>query len=147
MYSIEELELKIPADLRKIAIEFGIKDIRTATKAILITQILDQQQFANGGTKPVELINPFPEKEDDKEPRQRKRIIKPAEEIAENPKAAPKTKASSKALPKFDPSTPPMMDVPQEEEDTFVPMPRTMPSIRKLKKIQKLLSSKPVWRS
>ena len=121
MYSIEELELKIPADLRKIAIEFGIKDIRTATKAILITQILDQQQFANGGTKPVELVNPFPEKEEDKEPRQRRRISKPAEEIAESPKAAPKTKANSKALPKFDPSTPPMMDVPQEEEDTFVP--------------------------
>jgi transcription termination factor Rho len=43
MYSSEELNLKLLSELRKICIEIGIKDVRTASKNELIDKILEHQ--------------------------------------------------------------------------------------------------------
>jgi transcription termination factor Rho len=43
MYTSEELNLKLLSELRKICIELGIKDVRSASKTELIEKILEQQ--------------------------------------------------------------------------------------------------------
>ena len=43
MYTSEELNLKLLSELRKICIEIGIKDVRTASKTELIEKILENQ--------------------------------------------------------------------------------------------------------
>ncbi len=43
MYTSEELNLKLLSELRKICIEMGIKDVRTASKNELVDKILEQQ--------------------------------------------------------------------------------------------------------
>ncbi|AFK04797.1 transcription termination factor Rho [Emticicia oligotrophica DSM 17448] len=43
MYTLEELNLKLLSELRKICIEMGVKDVRTASKTELIQKVLEQQ--------------------------------------------------------------------------------------------------------
>ena len=47
MYTSEELNLKLLSELRKICIEIGIKDVRTASKTELIEKILENQSSAS----------------------------------------------------------------------------------------------------
>ncbi len=109
MYSSEELNLKLLSELRKICIEIGIKDVRTASKSELIDKILEQQQPSNTlfstpkevfpiDIAPIDIASPAPvviEKplfNDDKITKNRKRLPK-TDESAEPIKpveAAPK---------------------------------------------------------
>ena len=55
MYSSEELNLKLLSELRKICIEIGIKDVRTASKSELIDKILEQQTINASFNMPREV--------------------------------------------------------------------------------------------
>jgi transcription termination factor Rho len=55
MYTSEELNLKLLSELRKICIEIGIKDVRTASKNELIEKILEQQSSSSLFNMPKEV--------------------------------------------------------------------------------------------
>jgi transcription termination factor Rho len=125
MYSIEDLEAKTPADLRKIAIEYGIKNIRTAVKQELLAKIMEHQNFAASSTPVIETT---PE---DKAPRQRRRIEKPADDDKKSMKSRPMPK-----MDMFSQDAPASQDeeedkqpersgsvANQQKEEAFVPNP------------------------
>ena len=88
MYTSEELNLKLLSELRKICIEIGIKDVRTASKSELIDKILEQQTINASFNMPREVASTEPaaiEKplfNDDKIPKNRKRLPKTDESAA-----------------------------------------------------------------
>jgi transcription termination factor Rho len=55
MYTSEDLNLKLLSELRKICIELGIKDVRTASKNELIDKILEQQNSSSLFNMPKEV--------------------------------------------------------------------------------------------
>ncbi len=58
MYTPEELNLKLLSELRKICIELGVKDVRTATKTELIDKILsNQSSFSQKNSQKEELFS------------------------------------------------------------------------------------------
>ncbi|CAH0995433.1 Transcription termination factor Rho [Emticicia aquatica] len=90
MYTSEELNLKLLSELRKICIELGIKDVRTASKTELIEKILEHQPNDSLFNKPKEvaiaepIIPQKPLFNDDKTLKGRKRLPKTDEKPVEN---------------------------------------------------------------
>ena len=93
MYTSEELNLKLLSELRKICIEIGIKDVRTASKIELIEKILENQSSASlfNTSKSIatdSIENPTIEQplfKEDKGLKNRKRLPKTDEKPAEQP--------------------------------------------------------------
>jgi transcription termination factor Rho len=87
MYTSEELNLKLLSELRKICIEIGIKDVRTASKIELIEKILESQSSASIFNTPASVAtdsptNPLVEQplfKEDKGLKNRKRLTKTEE--------------------------------------------------------------------
>lgn len=131
MYTQEDLNIKLLSELRKIAIELGIKDIRTKQKAEMIEKILEVQASRPTFDTPNEpLINTSTSMaktpSDGKRPR--KRIekseetpsFKPSFEV--NPEKTPKSK-SSLPIEEFTPSEPDLFTTSIEPIDDEEIMP------------------------
>ena len=122
MYTSEELNLKLLSELRKICIELGIKDVRTASKTELIEKILEHQNSSTIFNVPKEVImsdvasnDSFaiekPLFKENKEVKGRKRLSKTDDKSDEAPvidspspelKNTPKQGAKSEGQKKFD---------------------------------------------
>ncbi len=92
MYTSEELNLKLLSELRKICIEIGIKDVRTASKNELIDKILEQQTNSATFNTPMDFTPiastseniEMPLFNDDKVSKTRKRLPKIDEIASQN---------------------------------------------------------------
>ncbi|MFN3850457.1 MAG: transcription termination factor Rho [Spirosomataceae bacterium] len=142
MYTSEELNLKLLSELRKIAIEMGIKDVRNAIKPELIDKILEQQSSRPtvDMSKEEPLFNTPPailNQDPNASKRPRKRIDKGADEnipstnIESKPaiEEKPKFKSNNKKnelnftpLPKAEPERAEPAPVAQPEEDEVMPI-------------------------
>lgn len=96
MYTSEELNLKLLSELRKICIEIGIKDVRTASKTELIEKILEHQSSDSLFNTPKNVATDSPTNspieqplfKEDKGLKNRKRLPKTDEKPAEETVAA-----------------------------------------------------------
>jgi transcription termination factor Rho len=142
MYTSEELNLKLLSELRKIAIEMGIKDVRNAIKPELIDKILEQQSSRPtvDMSKEEPLFNTPPailNQDTNASKRPRKRIEKGADEntpstnIESLPvnEGKPKFKSNNKKnelnftpLPKAEPEHTEPAPVAQPEEEEVMPI-------------------------
>ena len=127
MYSSEELNLKLLSELRKICIEIGIKDVRTASKSELIDKILEQQTINASFNMPREVAPLEPaviEKplfNDDKIVKNRKRLPK-TDDIAVPSKPLPTDPEPIVVAPKKLESRKPFEKSKKTETESFTDM-------------------------
>lgn len=134
MYSSEELNLKLLSELRKICIEIGIKDVRTASKSELIDKILEQQSgdtlfstpkesspIDNISSEPIAIEKPL--FNDDKIAKNRKRLPKTDESTAPSKTLVPVSEVSVPAIAhKKGEHKKPFEKVKKAETETFTDM-------------------------
>ena len=75
MYNIEELEVRLLSELKEIAENLGVPNVKKLQKKELIYKILDQQAVMPENTLPTKSTNMDTEKNDDsKDPKKRNRV-------------------------------------------------------------------------
>lgn len=124
MYTSEELNLKLLSELRKLAIEMGIKDVRNAIKPELIDKILDNQSsrptFDASKEEPLFNTPAVTDTQDNSGKRPRKRIEKGADENISSPIVEHKSAIGEK--PKFKSNS-------KKNDLSFSPIPKTEPEV------------------